>query len=285
MHAKRIKEICNQFCSIFHIVVINGKFYDINEKSKISDDWVKNKLVNYFEDTGPRDCDQIIETLKQLECDNTENFTVASVNGLTLIDPQAYDQRTVERLKATFGEMLNPMIEWCHNLNSGVCPKQALNIYGPSNFGKSYFIDNTFGKMFTTCQGDWRGDWTIQKATDNTQLIMFVDKDKGCIPSNKWEFIKQTHQGRTVCIEVNPKCGAKYEIHAALTSLIQTQLPARLYVDEYKKFNNSMYRLECEQEDIAFKNRMLFVEFKIDNREFDWHWDTIYSVFVKGELN
>jgi len=282
MLAARIKEICRQFVGTFNLVVINGQVYDLNTNTRCSDDWCRVKLLNFFDDVDSRCIDAILETLKLLECENAADHSIASANGLKLISPSDYHQPTIERLQATFGDGLIPLIEWVHRLNEGDTPKQALNVYGVSNCGKSYFIDNTIAKMFNCTIGDWQGDWTIQSATDETQLIMFNDRDKGCIPANKWEFLKRAQQGRRVFIEVNPKCGAKYLIFAALTSLIQTQLPARLWKPEVSYDAN--LRLEWEAEEQAFKNRMLFVEFKIDNHDFDWHWDTIYSVFTRGSL-
>jgi len=283
MQSQRIKEICKTLVSAFHLVVISGKVYDLTTNKRVSDDKLKSLVLNYFDDVDSRQVDAIIETLKLLECPNEEKHTIASANGLKLIPFEEYDQSTVERLRMTFGDDLEALIDWVHRLHKGNVPKQALNIWGDSNKGKTYFIDNCIGRMFNCCIGDWQGDWTIQNATDETQLIMFIDKDKGCIPSRKWEFLKQVQQGREVFVEVNPKCGAKYEIYAGLTSLIQTQLPARLLKPEM--YYDIALRREWDAEDLAFKNRMLFIEFKIDNRDFKWDWNTIYSIFVQGGID
>jgi len=285
MKAKDIKTICREFVALNNIQVIDGKIYDCNNKKRMSDDSCRKKLLNQFdEEVDARNVDAIIDTLKLMECPNYEGHTIASVNGLNLIAEEDYDLNTYYRLIDTFGEEgYQKMIKWAHDLLTKKIPKQALNIYGKSNFGKSYFIDNIFGRIFNTCPGDWQGEWTIQKASDDTELIMFVDKDKGCIPSNKWEWIKQTHQGRECFIEVNPKCGAKYEIFAGLTSLIQTQLPARLWKPD-NGYLNEIQRKEFEQEELAFNNRMIFVEFKINNVGYPWHWDTIYSLIVRGGI-
>jgi len=284
MQAKVIKRICEQFTSMFGLVVIDGQIFSTKNNCKVSDNWCKCSLIKYFDDVDAKSVDSIIATLKLLECENKAEYTIASLNGLKAQSRDQYDEATIEQLKLVFGDKLESMINWAHLVLIGNTPKQALNIYGPSNYGKSYFVDNSFGRIFSTCIGDWRGDWTIQHATDETQVIMFTDKDEGGIKSKQWEFIKKTHQGRRVFVEINPKCGAKYEINAALTSIIQTQAPIRLdapYGWENDAKLAAEHTLECE----ALSNRVLMVEFKVDSRNFDWNWDTIYSIIVKGDLN